>query len=126
MVLEPLGWISNAGARHFAGSVKDARIRALPAVDSGTDGVVAAAVVSLPQNSAARTVVTGPGVPLPVGGGITRPRIRTSSRPSWRRRASPKLSTQGAPPAALLCSVGSPGTVGASVVSNSVLPRWSP
>src|SRR5690349_2382971 len=99
--LLPLGWINSTGARHLAGSANVPWMRALPALDSGVGVVVSTGVVSVsfPQYRDALTIVTGPAVPVPVGGGITRPRITASIRPLLRRRASPNRSTQGTPPA---------------------------
>src|SRR5262249_43732444 len=76
--------------RSGAGSMTLATIRAAPCGLSGPDFVIAAAFVSLPQNSAASTFCTGPtvlsaAVPVPV---IRRPLMTTMTPPllnTWIR-----------------------------------------
>src|ERR1700683_1462696 len=111
----PLGSISTTGARQLDGTLTVASIRALPFFEIGTEGVVNAAVfsISLPQYSAASTVVTGPGLP---SSGMIRPRMLTRTWPFFCSAKKPRLSFQGAPPAVTPCSIGSLGTLGASDV----------
>src|SRR3954449_10528316 len=105
----PLGCTITIGARQVAGTLKErSRMRPSPALDSGADSLVSAGVVSAsaPQNSDAVIDVTGPAVPLPGGPGSTRPRTRTSSRPSLTSARLPSLITHGAPPGRTPWNVG--------------------
>ena len=105
------GWISTIGARQVLGSVTVVRITASPSPESGTVAVVAAGVVfeSAPQKREAATPPTGPGVvPVPTVG-RTSPSMRTSRRPSSRKRTLPAASPQGAPPGATPWIAGSVG-----------------
>ena len=99
MLVRPFGWTRTTGARHLDGTVIIPSSCALPSLESGAESVDPAGVVLPPQYSEAATVITGPGVPLPVGGGITRPRMRTLKSPLLLSRAWPLRSTHGAPPA---------------------------
>ena len=124
----PFGCTSTMGARHFAGRVSLPVMRAFPLGVIGAAGVVPTAVVasSAPQYNDALTVVTGPAVPLPAGGGITRPRTRTSKRPLRPISALPLRSTHGAPPAATPWRALSAGTLGASGVWKVTFAWWRP
>jgi hypothetical protein len=93
-VVPPFGWMTKMGARHVAGRLSVASMRASPACESGKVPVVAVgpALASAPQSREADTVVAGPAVPSE---GRIRPSMLISSSPLALSRTLESLSTQG-------------------------------
>src|SRR6185503_5618916 len=95
-------------------------MRASPAVENGTAGVVPTAVP--PQKTVAAMFESG-FVPFDGGVGMTRPSTRTLTRPLRRTRASPRAMTQGASPG---LTPNRTGPVGATWLPNRSERRTSP